>query len=122
MNANIIADKSSFFAVRVVNLTRFLKKNKVEAILINQLLRSGTSIAANVHEASASFTRKEFSAKLSISLKEARETNYWLKLLFDSKTISEKEYKSISDDCNELEKILFVILRTVKNNPSNKNP
>jgi four helix bundle protein len=122
MNANIIADKSSSFAVRVVNLTRFLKKNKVEAILINQLLRSGTSIAANVHEASASFTRKEFSAKLSISLKEARETNYWLKLLFDSKTISEKEYKSISDDCNELEKILFVILRTVKNNPSNKNP
>jgi four helix bundle protein len=119
MNANIIAEKSSSFAVRVVNLTRFLKNNKVEAILINQLLRSGTSIAANVHEASASLTRKEFSAKLSISLKEARETNYWLKLLFDSKTISEKEYKSISDDCNELEKILFAILKTLKNNPSN---
>ena len=95
MKQNIILEKSQAFAIRIVNLSRHLKKKKVEVILINQLLRSGTSIGANVFEATVSISKKEFTSKISISLKEARETTFWLKVLFDTKTISEKEYLSI---------------------------
>jgi four helix bundle protein len=97
-------------------LTRYLKKHKVEALLINQLLRSGTSIAANVQEAIVAISKNEFSAKISISLKEAKETSFWLKVLFDTKTISQKEYESVANDCLELEKILFPILKTARIN------
>jgi four helix bundle protein len=114
MKPNIIAEKSAAFVVRIVNLTRILRKKKVEAVLVNQLLRCGTSIAANVHEATASISRDEFSSKISISLKESRETNFWLKVLFDTKTISAREYESIVEDCIELEKILFAIMKKVK--------
>ncbi len=116
MKPNIVAEKSSAFAVRIVNLTRYLKKHKVEALLINQLLRSGTSIAANVQEAIVAISKNEFSAKISISLKEAKETSFWLKVLFDTKTISQKEYESVANDCLELEKILFPILKTARIN------
>jgi four helix bundle protein len=120
MKQNIIAEKSAAFAVRIVNLSRHLKKRKVEAILINQLLRSGTSIAANVQEAIAAFSKKDFSGKISVSLKEARETSYWLNLLFNTKTISESEYRSISKDAEELEKILFSILKKTRSNIENE--
>ena len=121
MKPNIIVEKSSVFAVRIVNLTRYLKKHKVEATLLNQLLRSGTSIAANVQEAVGAISKKEFSAKISISLKEARETNFWLKVLFNTKTISERQYASIAQDCSELEKILFAIMKTTRINEEGKN-
>jgi four helix bundle protein len=84
-------------------------------VLINQILRSGTSVSANVHEATVSYTKKEFAAKISIALKEARETNFWLKLLVSTNTINQKEYDSISRDCDEIEKILFSILKTMRN-------
>lgn len=121
MKHNVIAEKSSTFAVRIVNLTRLLRKKKVEAVLINQLLRSGTSVAANVHEATVSISKDEFAAKMSISLKESRETNFWLKVLFDTKTISEKEYESIEKDCTELEKILYSIMKKVRMNKESGN-
>ena len=116
MKENIILQKSSAFAVRIVNLTRILRKKKVEAVLVNQLLRSGTSVAANVHEATVAMTKDDFSAKISISLKESRETSFWLKVLLDTKTISDKEYNSISKDCTELEKILYSIMKKVRMN------
>jgi four helix bundle protein len=114
MEENIIEVKSADFAVRIINLTRYLKKLKVETNLTTQLQRSGTSIGANVHEATAAISEDEFSAKMSISLKEARETKYWLKVLVDTKTLSQLEYNSISRDCIELEKILFSIVRTTR--------
>jgi four helix bundle protein len=116
MKQNIIAEKSAAFAVRIVNLTRHLRKKKVEAVLVNQLLRSGTSVAANVHEATVSISKDEFASKMSISLKESRETSFWLKVLLDTKTISDKEYQSIAADCTELEKILFSIMKKVRAN------
>ena len=115
MKQNIISEKSAHFAIRIVELTRYLKKKRVETILINQILRSGTSVSANVHEATVSFTKKEFAAKISIALKEARETNFWLKLLVNTNTITQKEFDSISRDCTEIEKILFAILKTIRN-------
>ena len=121
MKQNIILEKSAAFAVRIVNLTRHLKKKRVEAVLTNQLLRSGTSVAANVHEAVVAISKAEFSAKISISLKEARETNFWLKVLADTKTITEKEYESIACDCTELEKILFAIIKTARTNRGGEN-
>ena len=121
MKQNIILEKSAAFAVRIVNMTRQLKKRKIEAVLINQLLRIGTSVAANVHEAVVAISNAEFSAKISILLKEARETNFWLKVMADTKTITEREYKSIADDCTELEEILFSILKTARNNSGEKN-
>ena len=119
MKQNLVAEKSAAFSVRIVNLSRYLKKARVEAILINQLLRSGTSIGANVQEAVAAVSKNDFSVKISISLKEARETSYWLKLLFNTKNISETEFKSISKDAEELEKILFAILKKTRMNYGN---
>lgn len=116
MKENVIREKSYSFAVRIVNLTRYLKTKKVESVFTNQILKSGTSIAANVEEAVASISRKEFSAKISISFKEARETNYWLKLLLETHTISVDEYNLLAEECNELEKILFSILKTTRIN------
>ena len=109
MKNNIILEKSSAFAVRIVNLSRHLKKNRTEAVLINQILRSGTSIAANVHEATMAISKKEFYSKMSVALKEARESSFWLKLLYDTNTLTDKEYCSISAECSELEKILWSI-------------
>jgi four helix bundle protein len=114
MKENVIKEKSAKFAAQVVNFSRELRKRKVEPVLINQLLRSGTSIGANVEEAMGSISKKEFSAKMSISFKEARETNYWLKLLLETNTIAGEEYKLLTEECNELEKILFSILRTTR--------
>lgn len=120
MKKNIIREKSADFAVRIVELARFLKKKKAEAVLINQILRSGTSVSANVHEATVSFTKKEFAAKISIALKEARETNFWLQLLVKTNTLTEKEFESISMDCTEIEKILFSILKTIRERSDNE--
>jgi four helix bundle protein len=114
MKQNIIREKTADFAIRIVELTRYLKMKKVEGVFINQLLRSGTSVSANVHEATVSFTKKEFAAKISIALKEARETNFWLKVLVNTNSLNQKEFNSISQDCPEIEKILFAILKIMR--------
>jgi four helix bundle protein len=116
MRYNIIQQKSLEFSVRIVKLCRYLKKNKKEAILSNQILKSGTSIAANVAEAIASISKAEFSSKISISYKEAQETKYWLSLLFQTESISEIQYKSMLNDCEEILKILFAILKKTRIN------
>ncbi|MFZ4520048.1 MAG: four helix bundle protein [Bacteroidales bacterium] len=114
MKSNVIKEKSYAFAVRVINLTRELRKRKVEAVLINQLLKSGTSIAANVEEAVAGISKAEFSMKLSISYKEAKETGGWLRMLKDTASISTREFDSLYQDLEEIMKILWAILKTTR--------
>ncbi len=107
MRRNIIKEKSYAFSVRIVKFSRELRNRKVEAVLINQVLKSGTSIAANVEEGVAGISKAEFSMKLSISYKEAKETSCWLRLLKDTNSISSVEYDSLNKDLEEISKILW---------------
>lgn len=111
---NVIQDKSYAFAIRTVNLYRFLTDQKKEFVLSKQLLRSGTSIGANVEEGIGGQSEKDFYSKLNISYKEARETHYWLRLLRDTNYLSEEETKSMLGDCDELLKIIGSIIKTMK--------
>jgi four helix bundle protein len=111
---NILKEKSFSFSVRVVKLYQYLKKEHQEYELAKQVLRSGTSVAANIEEAIGGYSKKDFYAKLGISYKEARETRFWLQLLYASKLLEEKLYKSLEKDCNELIKLLISILKTNK--------
>lgn len=111
---NIIVDKSKAFALRIIRLYQYLKNEKSEYVLSKQLLRSGTSIGANVKEAIRGQSRADFYAKLNISLKEASETEYCLELLHESEYIEEKAFNSIYADCQELIKLLVAITKTQK--------
>ncbi|MDX9865182.1 MAG: four helix bundle protein [Anaerolineaceae bacterium] len=104
------------FAIRIVNLYKFLCDSKKEYVMSKQLLRCGTSIGANVTEAFHSISKKEFVAKLNIALKEAFETGYWLELLKETDFISESQFESINADCTELIKLLTSIIKTTKKN------
>ncbi len=114
---NAIVLKSKAFAIRIIRLYQFLSTEKKEFVLSKQLLRSGTSIGANVKEAIRGFSKKDFRFKLGIALKEASESEYWLELLFETEYISEKQFQSLNEDCIELIKILTAIL-----NSSNEEP
>ena len=111
MKENVIAIKSHNFAVRIVRMYQYLCNNKHEFNLSKQVLRCGTSIGANVHEAIQAQSRRDFISKMNIALKEASETEYWLKLLFDTGYLSYHQYKSINSDCRELNRILIAIVR-----------
>jgi len=110
---NVILSKSKSFAIRVIKLYQFLSKEKSESVLSKQLLRSGTSIGANVREAHNSMSKAEFKAKMNIALKEASETEYWLELLSESKYIDDQQFKSIYCDCNELNRLLISIIKSL---------
>ncbi len=112
---NAIEEKRFLFAVRIVKLCRYLGEEKREFVLSKQLLRSGTSIGANVAESQQAQSRPDFMHKLSISLKEASETNYWLRLLLAADYLTEQEFGSIYQECRELEKLLTSIIRSMKN-------
>jgi len=112
-NKSIIVDKAYTFALQIISVYKELKKEN-EFVLSKQILRSGTSIGANVNEAIAAISKKDFVFKLSISLKEARETKYWLNLLKDSDFISQKTFNKSNKDCEELIKILSSIILTTK--------
>jgi four helix bundle protein len=106
MKENIIRRKSHDYAVRTVNFSRNLRVRKVEPSIISQVLRSGTSIAANVEEACAGISKAEFSMKPSISYKEAKENLYWITLLKDTGTVTVREYESLYNDVDEILRIL----------------
>ena len=108
---NIIEVKSFDFAIRTVNLYKYLIKSKNETVLSKQLLRCGTSIGANISEAQKAQTKADFNSKMNIALKEANETQYWLKLLYRTDYITEKEFNSIIEDIKEIVSILVVICR-----------
>ena len=114
---NVIVEKSKSFALRIIQLYRYLCGEKNEYILSKQLLRSGTSIGANVKEAIRGQSKADFYAKMNISLKEASETEYWLELLHESGYIEEKLFVSIYEDCQELIKILVTITKSQKGAP-----
>lgn len=111
---NVILSKTYAFALKIVNLYKYLKEEKKEYELSRQILRSGTSIGANAEEASGAQSRKDFISKYSISLKEAKETHYWLRLLRDSDLIDDSMAKSYLDDCEEIIRILTAIIKTTK--------
>ena len=116
MKQNIAADKSFAFAVRIVNLYKHLAENKKEFVLSKQILKSGTSIGANLSEAECAISKNDFLAKAYIAYKESSETLYWLGLLKATGYISQKEYDSLFKDCSELVKILAATTKTLERN------
>jgi four helix bundle protein len=112
---SILMDKSKGFALRIIKLYKYLCEQKNEYVLSKQILRSGTSIGANIHEAFYAQSKADFISKLSISQKEGGETLYWLELLHDSAFIYDDAFKSIYSDCEELMKLLTVSIKKSKN-------
>ena len=114
MSNSILRDKSKAFAKEVVFLCRKLKQAGVESALTNQLLRSGTSVGANVHEAQYAQGTKDFISKFEIALKECNEIEYWLELLFEVNSISKVEFDKFQKDCIELRRMLVSTVTTLK--------
>lgn len=114
-DGNVVADKSFAFALRAIALYKYLCDEKNEYVLSKQVLRSGTSIGANIAEAQCAISRKDFLSKMYIAFKECSETKYWLELLFKSDYIDSPQYDSIQSDCVELLKMLSAITKTMRN-------
>lgn len=112
---NTVLSKSLDFAVRIVNLYKYLRSDKAESVMSKQVLRCGTSIGANVNEAQESISPKEFEAKIYIALKEARETEYWLMILARTDFITPEEFKSLNADCTEILRLLVSITKSLRN-------
>jgi four helix bundle protein len=115
MKDNLIRDKSYAFAIRIVKLYKYLCEEKKEFVLSKQLLRSGTSIGANIEEAIGGQSEKDFFAKLTIAYKETRETHYWIRLLTDTDYLTKEQSESMLNDVEELLKIIGSIQKTIKN-------
>ena len=114
MADSILRDKSKEFAKQIVILCRTIKQEHRESVLTNQLLRSGTSIGANIHEAQYAQGTRDFISKLEISLKEVYETEYWLQLLFETGYMDEQTYKPIQNSCGSIRRMLISSIRTMK--------
>ncbi|MBR5921436.1 MAG: four helix bundle protein [Bacteroidales bacterium] len=113
---SIVGDKSLAFAKRIAKLYRFLVDKKKETIVSKQILRSGTSIGANIREGLFAQSRKDFISKMNIALKEAGETDYWIEILYSADYLTEMEYKSLKNDNDELIRMLSSIVKTTKEN------
>ena len=114
MSNSILRDKAKDFAKNIVFLCRNMKSEHKETVLINKLLRSGTSIGANIHEAQYAQGTKDFISKLEIAQKECYETEYWLELLFETGCMEDKTYKTIQNDCGAIRRMLIASLNTIK--------
>ncbi len=110
----MVSEKAFAFAVRIVKLCQHLQNVKHEHVLSKQLIRSGTSVGANISEAQQAQSKADFVSKMSISLKETAETKYWLRLLYATEYLTEKQYLSINSDCVEIEKLLTSIIKSAK--------
>ncbi|HGY55114.1 MAG TPA: four helix bundle protein [Caldithrix abyssi] len=119
MKENVIQEKSYRFALRVIKLYKYLIEEKKEFVLSKQILKSGTSIGANIEEAIGGQSKRDFYAKLTLAYKEARETHYWLRLLRDSQFLESALAESLLDDCAEILKIIGSIQKTMRQ--KNKN-
>ena len=117
---SLVYDKAYSFAIRIVKAYKFLQKEKKEFILSKQLIRSGTSIGANIAEANGAISNDDFSAKMSIAYKECLETRYWLQLLRDTEYIEQKVFDSIITEAEEISKMLFAIIKTSRIDKHNK--
>ena len=116
MRENILKEKSYKFALRIVRLFQHLSKEQHEFVMSKQVLRSGTSIGANVEEAGQAQSKADFIHKLSIAQKESFETHYWLRLLRDSGLLSPKLAESLLIDCSEIQKLITASIKTAKRN------
>lgn len=114
MKENILGKKSYDFAIRIVKLSQYLQNEKKEFILSKQVLRSGTAIGALIRESEYGQSKTDFVHKLSIALKEANETEYWLSILKDTGYVEEKLFISLSNDCKELLRLLIASIKTAK--------
>ena len=114
MRENALIDKSIIFASRIIKLHRYLIKNRKETIISKQIVRSGTSIGANINEANYGQSKADFIAKLHIALKETAETEYWLRLLVMSEYITDDMGRSLLEDCLEIKRILVASINTAK--------
>ena len=112
--ANVVEEKSFQLAIRTIRLYQYLRSKKKEFVLSKQLLRSGTSVGANVAEAQQAQSRADSLSKINIALKEAAETEYWLRLLRATDYLEEKEFRSIYSDCEQVKKLLVAIVKTTK--------
>ena len=115
MADSVLRTEAKKFAKDIVFLCRKMKQNGVEGVLINQLLRCGTSVGANVHEAQYAQGTKDFISKFEIALKECNESEYWLELLYETNSISEIEFKKIQKECIALRRMLVSSVTTLKN-------
>ena len=111
-NKGVLESKSFAFSIRIVKLYKYLTENKKEFVLSKQLLRSGTSIGANIAEAQHAQSKADFGTKMQIALKEANESRYWIRLLGATEILKEDESNSILDDCNELINLLVATCKT----------
>lgn len=116
MKENILIDKSIVFASRIIKLHDFLIKHQTGKTIAKQILRSGTSIGANINEANYGQSSADFISKMHIALKETAETEYWIKLLHLSEIIDDKIFHSLLEDCLELKRILIASINTAKSN------
>ena len=118
MEESVLRDKAKAFAKESVFLCRKLKENHAETVLINQLLRSATSVGANVHEAEYAQGKKDFISKFEIALKECNESDYWLTLLYETGSLSKAEYDRFVSLCIELRRMLVASVKTLKSKPN----
>ena len=116
MKENALVDFSKQFAVDVVNICTDIKEHRKSNVLLNQLLRSGTSVGANIHEANYASSKADFVNKLQIALKECYETDYWLGLFKDTNMILDTEYDKLFSQCSKIRKLLIASITTAKSN------
>ena len=114
MSESILRDKSKVFAKEIVLLCRAMNTRRVESALVNQLLRAGTSVGANVHEAQYAQGTKDFISKLEIALKETNECDFWLELLMETQSISLEEFKQFHNYCIEIRRMIVATVTTLK--------
>ncbi|MBQ3527514.1 MAG: four helix bundle protein [Clostridia bacterium] len=114
MAESIMLEKAKDFAVEIVNLCREIKQNNRESVMTNQLLRSGTSIGANIHESKYAHGTPDFISKMQIALKECYESEYWLELLNRTGYITDEKYKRINNNCGQIRRMLISSINTVK--------
>jgi four helix bundle protein len=112
MRENPLAEQSFDFAKRIIKLCLHLRENGIDKVLTTQVLRSGTSVGANIAEAQGALSKQEFSHKMSIAYKEIKETMYWLRLLHETGFIGQTAYDSIHEDAQAISKMLFALLKS----------
>ncbi len=120
MAESIMLDKAKDFAVEIINMCKDIKETKRESVLTNQLMRSGTSIGANIHESKYAHGTADFISKMQIALKECYESEYWLELLNRTGYIDDEIYKSIINACGQIRRMLISSINTVKEKTNNK--
>ncbi|MBR1970559.1 MAG: four helix bundle protein [Clostridia bacterium] len=119
MAESIVLEKAKDFSVEIINMCKSIKETKRESVLTNQLMRSGTSIGANIHESKYAHGTADFIAKMQIALKECYESEYWLELLNRTGYLSDEQYKIILNECGQIRRMLMSSINTVKNKKDN---